>query len=28
VTVDAMIPMPSFLPISTISGTATAPCGG
>lgn len=28
VSVGSAIPMPPFLPVSTISGTATAPCGG
>jgi len=28
VKVDAELPMPGFLPLSTITGTATAPCGG
>lgn len=28
VTVRAIFPMPAFMPLSTISGTATAPCGG
>ena len=28
VSVGAIVPMPSFLSMSTIRGTATAPCGG
>jgi Flp pilus assembly protein TadG len=28
VTVGAELPMPGFVPLSTVSGTATAPCGG
>lgn len=28
VTVPSEVPMPSFFPLSTITGTATAPCGG
>ena len=28
VTVNAELPMPGFLPLSTVTGRATAPCGG
>lgn len=28
VTVNAELPMPGFVPLSRVSGTATAPCGG
>jgi len=28
VSVAAYFPMPSFIPMSTVTGTATAPCGG
>jgi hypothetical protein len=28
VSVNSVLPMPGFVSLSTISGTATAPCGG